>query len=221
MKCEKVKNLLGWYYDGELSASDHAAVVEHLSHCFTCSAAFAALVELDRTSRLLSVPEPPADLWDRLLDKLPTSGSPPVRATRRLLWRPRFVAAAAAILLCMVGGLLAHRMTTRDGPAVPGPIDTEDQNSAAGKNRETAIAVNLAKLDPEDRRLALSQKLCAAGGCDSELGAGGPPFRVVVGEKHLFCCCQECERWALAHPKEALAKARQLVQANRGPGETP
>jgi hypothetical protein len=54
--------------------------------------------------------------------------------------------------------------------------------------------------------------VCAAKGCNNQLGADGPPVRAVLDSKHVFCCCPECERWVLAHPKEALAKVSHLTQ---------
>jgi hypothetical protein len=70
--------------------------------------------------------------------------------------------------------------------------------------------VNLARLDPEDRRRAESQSICGSGECASRLGAGGTPVKAVLQGEPVFFCCEECERWARAHPAETLAKLHSL-----------
>jgi hypothetical protein len=110
--------------------------------------------------------------------------------------------------------LLAYRLASLRRTETPQPIDNRNEKLAVETDREAKVAFNLAKLGPEDQRLAKSQSLCAAQGCDNQLGADGPPVRVVVDSKHLFCCGPECERWVLAHPREALARVSRLEQTH-------
>ncbi len=214
MKCDTVKNLLGWFHDGELSSTERSAVRAHLNGCAACTNALAALSQLDRASQLLSTLEPPADLWERLARKLPPHDLSSARAARGLGSRLRTLAAAAAALALLTSGLLGYRMVRQRTPNLDAQAASTDRRDTAQTGPERAVAANFAKLSPEDQRLALSQRLCASGECGNQLGADGPPVRLVLQDQHIFCCCAECERWALAHPTAALAKARQLVQAH-------
>jgi hypothetical protein len=212
MNCDKVKGLLGWFYDGELNAADRSLVAQHVDQCPGCRADLAALTDLDRASRLLTSPEPPADLWERLAPRLAANRSRQTDWFRRLTWQRRVAIAAAIFVGVLAGGLFAFRMVPRPVPEVPAKGDTAREIVAPQK--QDPISVNLAKLDPEDRAIAEHQKICAADNCDNRLGAGGPPAKAVWQDKPAFFCCKECEQWALAHPAETLAKIRQLEKSH-------
>jgi hypothetical protein len=212
MNCDKVKDLLGWFYDGELNAADRSLVAQHIDQCPGCRADLAALTELDRASRLLASPEPPADLWERLSPRLAANDAGHVEWFRRLTWKRRTAIAAAILVGILAGGLFAYRMAPRRGPEIPDKADSARDTVAPQK--QDPILVNLAKLDPADRVIAEHQKICAAGNCDNRLGAGGPPAKAVWQDKPAFFCCKECEQWALAHPAETLAKIRVLEKSD-------
>jgi uncharacterized protein (TIGR03000 family) len=78
---------------------------------------------------------------------------------------------------------------------------------------EARIAANLAKLSPEDRKLAEAQKVCAVQR-DNRLGAMGVPVKVMIHGQPVFLCCQGCEETALADPDKTLAVARELRAKN-------
>ncbi len=68
---------------------------------------------------------------------------------------------------------------------------------------------NLAKLPPEDRKLAEAQKFCVV---ESEtlLGAVGVPVKVMVKGQPVFLCCKACLKQATADSDKTLAKVKEL-----------
>jgi uncharacterized protein (TIGR02231 family) len=71
------------------------------------------------------------------------------------------------------------------------------------------VKANMAKLSPEDRRLAEAQVFCAIDQ-DTALGSNGSPMKLMVKGQPLFVCCKGCKAEALAHPEEALAQLATL-----------
>src|SRR5438105_2693824 len=65
-----------------------------------------------------------------------------------------------------------------------------DAKSDAKAEEEAEVKANLAKLSPEDRKLAEKQRYCAVEGDESRLGAMGPPVKVMVKGKPVFICCK-------------------------------
>src|SRR5262249_18168491 len=121
MNCAKVKSLLGWFYDGELSRADRQLVADHLDGCPGCAAELSALAELDRASRLLASPEPPPDLWDRLVGRLAALDARKAVWTRNVASKRRFVFAAAVFVGVLAGGVLTYRIFPKGGSGMPGP----------------------------------------------------------------------------------------------------
>jgi hypothetical protein len=76
-------------------------------------------------------------------------------------------------------------------------------------NEETAIQANIAKLSPEDRKLAEEQHFCAVE-TKSRLGSMGAPHKVMLKGQPVFLCCDGCETKAKAHADRTLAKVQQL-----------
>jgi hypothetical protein len=74
---------------------------------------------------------------------------------------------------------------------------------------EAKIKANLARLDPEDRKLAEEQKFCALEE-ENRLGAMGKPCKVTVNGETVFLCCEGCKKQALADSDKTLAKVKQL-----------
>jgi hypothetical protein len=60
------------------------------------------------------------------------------------------------------------------------------------------------KLSPEDREMAMKQKICPVS--DEPLGAMGEPKKVAVAGHEVFICCEACEEKLLADPEQYLAK---------------
>jgi hypothetical protein len=92
-----------------------------------------------------------------------------------------------------------------------GPSDRNpgrDTKVEAGAD-EAEIRANLAKLSPEDRKLAEEQKYCAVN-TDNRLGSMDEPVKVMVKGQPVFLCCGHCEKKALADPDKTLAKVAEL-----------
>lgn len=146
-------------------------------------------------------------------DKVVASGSFLVDAETRL--NP----AAGSIYFGGSGGTEGRPSgATTVRPSTPqAPIANEDAakvgeapETPATPDDEAAIRAALAKLAPEDRKLAEAQKYCAV--LDgSRLGVMGPPIKLIIEGQPVFVCCESCQEKALADPKGTLAHARGLA----------
>jgi uncharacterized protein (TIGR02231 family) len=75
---------------------------------------------------------------------------------------------------------------------------------------EAKIKANMAKLSPEDRKLAEAQVFCAIDQ-ESPLGSMGPILKVMANGKPVFVCCKGCEKEVKANPNQALALLDKLM----------
>jgi uncharacterized protein (TIGR02231 family) len=82
--------------------------------------------------------------------------------------------------------------------------------AAATPAELAVIAANMAKLSPEDQRLARNQVFCAIDQ-DSRLGSMGPIQKIMLKGQPVFLCCKGCEAEARAHPDETLLKVQNLM----------
>jgi Cu(I)/Ag(I) efflux system membrane fusion protein len=76
--------------------------------------------------------------------------------------------------------------------------------------QEAEIRANLAKLSPEDRRLAEEQKFCAVQKEHSRLGSMGVPLKLLIRGRPVFVCCDSCAPEAREHPAQTLATVERL-----------
>jgi hypothetical protein len=74
---------------------------------------------------------------------------------------------------------------------------------------DAKIKAALAKLSPEDRRLAEAQQFCPIAK-DSRLGSMGTPVKLEIKGQVVFLCCAGCKEAALADPDATLAKVAKL-----------
>lgn len=112
---------------------------------------------------------------------------------------------------------------TADAGHTPPMMRTEPRPTAMAalppmtSAEETKIRAQMAKLTPEDRKLAESQVFCAIDQ-ESPLGSMGPVLKVMCKGTPVFVCCKGCEKEAQAKPDEALAlltKLRTRLAARR------
>ena len=96
--------------------------------------------------------------------------------------------------------------------AVGGCQDRPAPSTTTPADVEADIRANLARLGPEDRRLAEQQKYCPIME-GVRLGEMGRPCKVTVKGVSAFVCCENCVRAAQDDPDQALAQIRQLEQA--------
>jgi membrane fusion protein, copper/silver efflux system len=85
-------------------------------------------------------------------------------------------------------------------PSAPAP-------PKVAKDDET-IRRALAKLSPEDRKLAEAQRVCPV--TDKFLGAMGTPVKLTVLGQTVFVCCEGCDEAAQEKPQETLKKVEGL-----------
>lgn len=95
-------------------------------------------------------------------------------------------------------------------PAASNPQQPSKPVSEA--NEEAEIAAYLAKLSPEDRKLAEAQRFCPVS--DERLGTPsmGTPVKIMVKTEPVFLCCKTCTRSALEDADKTLAKVKELKE---------
>jgi uncharacterized protein (TIGR03000 family) len=76
---------------------------------------------------------------------------------------------------------------------------------------DATVEKNLAKLSPEDRKLAEAQKLCAVQET-IRLGSVGTPVKVMTKGQPVFLCCDACLTRAQSNPEQTLAKVKELKE---------
>jgi Cu(I)/Ag(I) efflux system membrane fusion protein len=76
---------------------------------------------------------------------------------------------------------------------------------------EAEIHAVLAKLTPDDRLLAESQRFCPVLK-DSRLGSMGKPVKLIINGEPVFICCDGCEQRARAKPELTLATVKRLTE---------
>jgi Cu(I)/Ag(I) efflux system membrane fusion protein len=142
----------------------------------------------------------------------------PIRGTRLGTMGPpiKVVLKAQPVFLCCKGcerearanpertlGEVARLKAAREASPSNTPF-----NVSAG-SRSARIKVALAKLAPEDQRLAAAQRFCVVEQ-KNRLGAMGTPVKVTVLGQTLFLCCEGCEPEVLARPEQALSVLRKM-----------
>jgi hypothetical protein len=89
----------------------------------------------------------------------------------------------------------------------------KDEAGTAARVDELNIQGNLARLGPEDRKLAEAQKFCAAHNA-SRLGSMGPPQKVLIQGQPVFVCCGGCIRAIHKDEQKTLAVVEELKRKN-------
>lgn len=79
---------------------------------------------------------------------------------------------------------------------------------STAENAVDKIEAALAKLSPEDRKLAAMQQFCP--NTKTRLGLMGPPVKVLIEGQPVFLCCDGCRDAVLANPKQTLATVAEL-----------
>ncbi len=73
------------------------------------------------------------------------------------------------------------------------------------------ITQALARLAPDDRKVAEAQKFCPIL-ADSRLGSMGVPVKMILDGNAVFLCCDGCKKAAAKNPEETLRKVQQLKE---------
>jgi hypothetical protein len=126
-------------------------------------------------------------------------------------------------ILAGVAGLILVGCAERPQQAAPPVADKSPTDKSVGdkpladkkdskeSDEEKEIREALAKLSPEDRKLAEKQRFCVVHG-DSRLGEMGPPIKLDVKGRAVFICCKSCQKTALADPDKTLTQLDKLTQ---------
>jgi multidrug efflux pump subunit AcrA (membrane-fusion protein) len=77
------------------------------------------------------------------------------------------------------------------------------------------VKAALAKLSPEDRKLAEAQRWCAVQ-TDQLLGSMGKPVKLMIKGRPVFLCCAGCEDEAKEGPEKTLATVEKLKAKAKG-----
>lgn len=135
-----------------------------------------------------------------------------------MMWRNEIAGLNVGLLLSLSTLILAFGCGPSSAPrpasepASPTPAVAEggsepsaDSAAAATEaDQPAAVLESLADLSPEDRALAIKQRICPVS--DETLGSMGTPVKVRVRDRDVFICCESCEEDLLAKPDEFLAK---------------
>ena len=76
--------------------------------------------------------------------------------------------------------------------------------TASTTSADPDVAANLAKLSPEDRKIAEEQKLCPIAGDPLGSKEMGVPIKIMLNDQPVFICCKGCEKSAKANPEKTL-----------------
>jgi hypothetical protein len=86
-------------------------------------------------------------------------------------------------------------------------------------DEDAEVKAALAKLAPEDRRLAEGQGYCPVLG--TRLGAMGTPVKVALQGRAVFLCCKGCESKARANEAQTLDAVEQRKRGKAAPAQLP
>lgn len=101
----------------------------------------------------------------------------------------------------VVDGVYFVTELRKTGTAVIPPKPKDDH--------EAAIKANLARLDPDDRKLAEAQKFCPI--ADDRIGEPGMiPVKMTLKGETFFLCCASCQPSAEKDPDGTLKKIAEL-----------
>ena len=102
-----------------------------------------------------------------------------------------------------------------------GGLPTKDRRSATtarpslARDDQETLQAALAKLGPEDQRLARAQGYCPIHEFN-RLGLMGTPAKVTIKGQPVFLCCPGCEEEAREHSDATLARVEQLKTKVKG-----
>jgi Cu(I)/Ag(I) efflux system membrane fusion protein len=123
------------------------------------------------------------------------------------------VAAGGAFLIDaetrLNGGVGSTYFGARGGPAEKKPGGAV--RPSMGDDEEAKVKAALARLSPEDRKLALAQGYCPILK-NSRLGSMGRPVKVQLDGQTVFLCCKGCEKEAREHPAQTLSTVTTKAQ---------
>jgi Cu(I)/Ag(I) efflux system membrane fusion protein len=156
------------------------------------------------------------------IDKLPPDESALARAQRVCpvtgallgsMGRPyKTMLGERAVFLCCKG---CEGAVQKDPEGMLKKLDESSGAHAPGQP-SAEERTNIDKLPPDERELALAQRVCPVTG--EPLGSMGVPCKMKVGERVIFLCCEGCEGAVQEDPVGMLKKLDQSAGTKR-PGQ--
>ncbi len=95
------------------------------------------------------------------------------------------------------------------GGSSGGATPSKTVRPSTPEDTDAKIDLALAKLSPEDRKLARSQTFCPVL-ADSRLGSMGVPIKIKVKNQPVFVCCNGCSKSAAKNADATLKKVAEL-----------
>ncbi len=178
--CEAFSASIGELADGTLAPAERSRVEAHLDQCAACRGLLADLEAIRREAGQLPRAELPPALWTRISEGLRTQGvggaglktgpsdqtGPSVKTGPSL--NRRWLAAAAAVLVLIIGGALATQMMNRGAspattiPPEPSPAPGASGNANAADLVESVEADLKAAEEHYERAIAGLEKIASA-----------------------------------------------------------
>lgn len=165
---------LSEYLDGELSATDRAAIEAHLETCDDCSAVLSDLRRVVDQARMAEDYVPPRDLWPGIARRIGATPIASPRIGRRWSFSLPQLAAAAIVLMTLSGsavwllrstalrpgGPIATMVTPAVTPAINASTSASASYAAAVADLERVLASGRGQLDTTTVRV-IEQNLAA------------------------------------------------------------
>ncbi len=131
-------------------------------------------------------------------------------------WKSFFCTAALAMFASGCQSQISPPTTQASAHAESDGHDHTDHDHA--DDGESDVAIAMAKLSSEDRKVAEAQKFCAVMST-SLLGSMGTPLKLDVKGQPVFVCCAGCKSKALKNADETLAAVAKMKAENSGSKE--
>ena len=210
---EEWTDQLSDYLDGELSPDERGAVEAHLRNCAPCAAVLNDLKRVVARAASVDARPPHADLWAGVADRLATGGPAAApgrvmavargarrRDARRFAFTLSQLAAAAALLMAMSGGL-AWEIAVRSPEGLRHTASASD--AAQGSGRDVAQPPSQGFGEP--RRSSPDDRASGGGGSSPAVSTGSGDFARV-------------ETVSMADPQydAAVADLEKALNAGRG-----
>jgi anti-sigma factor RsiW len=102
VQCDRVRDCLSAYVDGELSPELNGQVDSHLNLCGSCASSLAAIKRLGEFLGSVAVPDVPVDLVAKTLARAQSQGQAPAA---QVSWRKRWIINPIRIAAACLAGL--------------------------------------------------------------------------------------------------------------------
>ena len=135
--CAYFEELIGAGLDGELTEAEEAALRAHLETCESCRAFSAALRGISE-SLADELPQPPADLTDRIMDSVRAQAAPKKAKIVPMPRFARYAALAAVVAVAVLAGVRFGGLGMRKAAPAAAPQAPMAAMSAAGAEEAAA-----------------------------------------------------------------------------------